>query len=392
MTERVVIVGGGEGAAEVAVRARMSGHRGAITIIGDEPLVPYQRPPLSKAFLAGELAIEKLYARPARTYALAEIELMPGVRVAAIERAAQRIVLEDGRGIAYDRLVLATGGRPRRLPVDGARNVCYLRTIADAERLRDHLRPGRRLVIIGGGYVGLEVASLAIGMGVSVTVLEALPRILARVTAPVVSRFYERLHRSAGVDLRTDSPVAGFSFSPDGAVKAVVCSDGAQVAADAVLIGIGLIPNDELARDAGLDVDDGIVVDSCCVTSDPQILAVGDCTRHPCAYLGRAVRLESVPSTLAQARSAASGLCGIPRANDAVPWFWSDQYDVKLQMAGLSAGHDEVVVRGDPATRSFAALYLRDGRLIAADAINRPREFGHLRQLIGTMLEDAEAA
>jgi 3-phenylpropionate/trans-cinnamate dioxygenase ferredoxin reductase subunit len=386
MTERVVIVGGGEGAAEVAARARMGGHRGPITIIGEEPLPPYQRPPLSKAFLAGEVEVEKLYARPLRTYALAEIELISGVRVEAVERGDHRVVLDNGRRIAYDRLVLATGGRPRVLDVPGAENAHYLRTVADARRLRVHLRPGRRIAIVGGGYVGLEVAAAAVKMGAAVTVLEALPRVLARVTAPVVSAFYERVHRQAGVDLRTEMPVVGFERG------GVVCADGTLVPADVVLVGIGLVPAAELACEAGLAVDDGIVVDANCRTSDPDILAVGDCTNHPCVYLGRRVRLESVPSTLAQARSAASVLCGNPRANEAIPWFWSDQYDVKLQMAGLSAGYDELVVRGDPAERSFMALYLREGRLIAADAINQPREFGQLRKLVGSQFEEAQAA
>jgi 3-phenylpropionate/trans-cinnamate dioxygenase ferredoxin reductase subunit len=388
MPARVVIVGGGEGAAEVAAGLRMGGYGGRVTIVGEEPVAPYQRPPLSKAFLAGEVGLEKLYARAPRMYVLADIELASGVRVRAIERGDRRVVLEDGRRLAYDRLVLATGGRARRLSADGAEaayrapNVHELRTVDDARRLRAELRPGRRLVIVGGGYVGLEVAATAIRLGATVTVLEALPRVLARVTAPAVSAFYEQVHCSAGVDVRTDSPVAAFRLGARDSVEGVVCADGTYVAADAIVIGVGLTPNVELALDAGLAVEDGIAVDSCCRTSDPDILAVGDCTSHPCAYLGRRVRLESVPSTMAQARAAASELCGNPRPNVAVPWFWSDQYDLKLQMVGLSAVHDEMVLRGDPAARSFLALYLRDGRLIAADAVCRPREFGQARKLI----------
>lgn len=397
MSGRVVIVGAGEGAAEVAACLRTGGYDGPVTIVGEEPALPYQRPPLSKRFLGGELGEEKLDWRPPETYRSSDIELMLGVRVESIERAEQRVVLADGRRLRYDRLVLATGGRPRRLTLAdagvayAAANVHELRTIEDARRLRDRLASGAQLVVIGGGYIGLEAAATAVGIGASVTVLEALPRVLARVTAPVVSAFYEQVHLSAGVDVRTKTSVVGFSIA-SGEVDAVLCQDGSRIAADAVLVGIGIVPNVELALQAGLGVDDGILVDSVCRTSDPAILAIGDCTNHPCAYIDRRVRLESEPSTLAQARCAASLLCGIVRPHTAVPWFWSDQYDLKLQTVGLGAGHDQLVLRGDPEESSFLAFYLREGSIIAADAVSRPRDFGQLRKLVSTGAQPGAAA
>jgi 3-phenylpropionate/trans-cinnamate dioxygenase ferredoxin reductase component len=386
---RVVIVGGGEGGAEVAACLRKAGYDGPVTIVGEEPQLPYQRPPLSKRFLSGELSEEKLHWTPPETYDASDIELILGARAESIERAEQRVVLADGRRLRYDRLVLATGGRPRRLTLANvehayaAANVHELRTIEDARRLRDRLRSGAQLVVIGGGYIGLEVAATAVRMGAHVTVLEALPRVLARVTAPVVSAFYQEVHRSAGVDVRTNASVVGFSIA-SGEVDAVVCQDGTRIPADAVLVGIGIVPNVELAARAGLAVDDGILVGSDCRTSDPAILAIGDCTNHPCTYVDRRVRLESEPSTLAQARCAASLLCRTVRPHTAIPWFWSDQYDLTLQTVGLGSGHDQLVLRGDPAERSFLAFYLRNGKLIAADAISRPREFSQLRKLLST--------
>jgi 3-phenylpropionate/trans-cinnamate dioxygenase ferredoxin reductase subunit len=262
-------------------------------------------------------------------------------------------------------------------------NFRYVRTIGDIDQLRRHMEPGLRLVIIGGGYIGLEVAALAIKREMQVTVLEALPRVLARVTAPEISAFYERIHRAAGVDIRTGVEVTGFEFDQSKeAVSGVLCGDGTRVPADVVIAGIGLIPNTELAQSAGLAVENGIVVDEFTRTSDPDIYSAGDCTNHPSTLYGRRVRLESVPNAVEQARVAAAALCGKQRPHGAVPWFWSDQYHFKLQMVGLSQGHDDLVVRGSTDNESFAAFYLRQGKMISADTVNRPQEFMIAKRLV----------
>jgi 3-phenylpropionate/trans-cinnamate dioxygenase ferredoxin reductase subunit len=331
--------------------------------------------------------VDSLLLKPQSTYDTVGITTLLGQRVERIDRSAHTLALADGRTLPYEHLVLATGGRPRRLPAVGieraeqAPNFHYLRTIDDVRRIHAHMRPGQRLAIVGGGYVGLEVAAVARKRGMQVTVLEAQARVLARVTAPEVSAFYERVHREAGVHLITQAVVEEILFAPDGAtVCGLRCRDGSVIEADAVIAGIGLVPNVELARDAGLDEQDGILVDACCRTSDPFILAVGDCTRHPSAYAGKLLRLESVPNAVEQARTAAATLTGTLKSYDAVPWFWSEQYDLRLQMAGLSQGYDQTVVRGSTAGRSFSVFYLQAGRLIAADAVSRPAEFMLARQ------------
>lgn len=387
--ETYCIVGAGQGGCELALSLRQQGCTGAIVLFGDEGHPPYQRPPLSKAYLKGEVQETSLRLRQPAAYERASIELVLDTRVTHIDRQTKTIVLANGIERAYGKLGLATGGRPRRLATpDGERaeragNFHYLRTIDDVRSIRTHFAPGRRLVIIGGGYVGLEVAASALACNLSVTVLETLPRVLARVTAPEVSSFYERVHREAGVDLRTATEVRGFEFSPgDGAITAVCCSDGSSIATDLVIVGIGLVPNTELAQAAGLAVDNGIVVDEYARTSDPDIVAAGDCANYPDAISGRRVRLESVPNAIEQARSAAASLVGVQRPHAAVPWFWSDQYDLKLQIAGLSGGYDQVVLRGSTGGRSFAAFYLQEQRLIACDAVNRPQEFMMAKRLL----------
>ncbi len=378
----LLIVGAGHAAGELATSARNEGWVGRIVMIGEEPHLPYQRPPLSKAFLAGEVAVEGLLLKPQATYDKAGVEFIGAARVTQIDRANKRVVLADGRTLAYDKLALTTGGRARRLTVDGAAqaesvsNFHYLRTLADVSRIRPQFTAGMRLVIIGGGYVGLEVAAVAVKHKLQVTVLESFPRVLARVTAPEVSAFYEQVHRAAGVELRTGVTVNGFEFDPSGdAVSAVVCGDGTKVAADLVIVGVGLVPNVELAEAAGLKVDNGIFIDEGCRTSDPDIVAAGDCTSQFNTYADRVLRLESVPSALEQARTAAASLNGKTRAQNHVPWFWSDQYDLKLQMVGLSQGYDQLVLRGKPDNRSFAAFYLKQGRVISVDVVNRPPDF-----------------
>jgi 3-phenylpropionate/trans-cinnamate dioxygenase ferredoxin reductase subunit len=338
---------------------------------------------LSKTYLAGETGAEGLLIKPAATYEKAGTELLVPLKVQSVDRAAHRILLSDGREQHYDKLVLATGGRPRRLTLPGAdaSNILYLRTLDDIDAIRKEFRPDRRLVIVGGGYIGLEIASVAIKHGLNVTVLESAPRVLARVTSPKMSAFYERVHREAGVDLRTNVKLQGFEQVADRAVAALL-DDGTRIDLDFVVAGIGLLPNVELAEAAGLEVTDGIVVDKYARSSDPDILAAGDCANHPSAWAGRRLRLESVPNAMEQARTVAATICGKLQPYNSVPWFWSDQYDLKLQMVGLCGGYDEVVVRGRPAENSFCMFYLRGGVIIAAETVNRSSEFMVAKRLV----------
>lgn len=387
-SDTLLIVGAGQAGAELALTSRQLGWAGPIVMIGDETQLPYHRPPLSKSFLDGAATAESLAMRPQAAYHKAGIALRLDVRVTAVDRAARQVTLDDGSTLAYGKLALCTGGRPRPLVASGLpadrppTNLYTLRTQRDADAIRAHLRVGSQLVIIGGGYVGLEVAASARKRGAFVTVLEAQPRVLARVAGPVLSAFYEEVHRSAGVDLRTGVTVDRFECNESGAVQAIVCADGQRLSADCVVVGIGMVPNVELAESAGLLVDRGIVVDELSVSSDPDIVAAGDCTSHDHALYGRRIRLESVPNALEQARSAASALCGKPKPNRAVPWFWSDQYELKLQMVGLSEGYEHCVLRGSPASRQFIALYLKAGVMIAADAVNRPADFMVAKRLV----------
>lgn len=376
----LVIVGAGHAGSELAVSARQSGWAGGITLIGDETSLPYQRPPLSKAWLAGKVDAEGLLLRPRSAYEAAKVQLRGGVRMESIDRVARRIVLEGGEILEYDKLALCTGGRPRPLscaglvPGEKPKNLHYLRSIADAEGIRGQLKPGARVLIVGGGYVGLEVAASARGLGAEVTLLELQSRVLARVAGPEVSTFYEHLHRHAGVDLRTGAEVAAVEVD-DGAIRTVVCRDGTRLVVDLVIAGLGMLVNNEAARAAGLAEEGGIPVDELSRTRDPHIVAAGDCTLQFSSLYGRELRIESVPNALEQARAAASWLGGKPKPNRAVPWFWSDQYALKLQMAGLSQGYDRCVLRGDPSTQSFSAFYLLGNRLLAMDAVNRPADF-----------------
>lgn len=383
-SETTLIVGAGEAGGEAAMILRNFGYEGRIVLIGDEPHLPYKRPPLSKTFLAGEAALETLVVRPAAAFEKARIETMIGRQVRSIDRTSHRVTLDDGTTLPYTKLVLATGGRARLLAVPGASssNVFHLRNIADVEAIRAEFAPGKRLVIIGGGYVGLEVAAVAVKLGLQVTVLESLPRVLSRVTAPEMSAFYERTHSTAGVDLRTSVKLDRFETS-GGRATAAMLADGISIPLDLVVVGIGLIPNTELAAEAGLEVGDGIIVDEYARTSDPDIVACGDCTNHPNALLGRRLRLESVPNANEQARVAAGTLAGKPVPYASIPWFWSDQYDLKLQMAGLSQGYDRIIIRGSPESNSFVMFYLDpDNRVIAADAVNRLGEFLAAKRLV----------
>ena len=375
MSDHLVIVGGGQAAAQAVQSLRQQNFPGAITLLGDEPYPPYQRPPLSKKYFAGELPRERLLLRPAAFYAEKGVALELGARVEEIEPAARRVRLRDGRTIAYDRLLLATGSRARVCPVPGADlpGVHYLRTIADVDAIIATLAPGARVLLVGAGYIGLEVAASARQRGFDVTVLEAADRVMSRTVSTEVSAFYEASHRAAGVAIHCGAGVK--AFRGPSRVTAVETTDGRSFACDIAIVGIGIEPNIELAANAGLQCSNGIVVDELARTADPHIVAAGDCTNHPHPLLERRVRLESVPNAIHQAKVAAGTLLGLPTPYSEVPWFWSDQYDLKLQIAGLSTGYDEVVVRGDPAARSFAASNRKAGHLLAANAVNSPREF-----------------
>lgn len=383
MDEHFVIIGAGQAAAQAVQTLRQKNFPGRLTVIGDEPYPPYQRPPLSKKYLAGELARERLYLKPMSFYEDKDVALELGVRAEGLETASSTVRLDDGRTITYDRLLLATGSRVRRLPIPGndLAGVHYVRTIADADAIMEAIAPGKRLVIVGAGYIGLEVAAVAVQRGLHVTVLEAMDRVMARVVSPEVSRFYADYHLAAGASIHCDAVVA--RFSGEQRVASVETEQGERFPCDLVIVGIGIEPHGELARAAGLAFDDGIVVDEFACTEDPHVLAAGDCTNHPNALTGTRVRLESVHNAIEQAKTAASTMLGEPKAYDDVPWFWSDQYDLKLQIAGLSHGFDEIVIRGTPQDNSFAVLYLKAGTLIAVEAVNSPREFMLGRKLIG---------
>ncbi|MDJ0419726.1 NAD(P)/FAD-dependent oxidoreductase [Rhodococcus opacus] len=389
MSDRhLLVIGNGCGGTEAAFAARTSGWEGPITLLGDERFQPYHRPPLSKAYLKGEVAAESLHLRGAVAYEKNQITVHAGHHAREIDREHRKVAMSDGTEIGYDELVLATGGRPRTLPVADAlpqkpSNLYYLRTRADADALRGELQPQRTVVIVGAGYIGLEVAAAAVKAGMTVIVLEAASRVLARVTAQPVSEYYESVHREAGVNIVTDCLVEGLETTREGGrIEAVRCSDGTRLAADLVIVGIGLIPNSELAAAAGLEVDDGIVVDDDLRTTDPHIMAVGDCVRQYSHLYDRYVRVESVPNALEQARKAAAVLCDKPTRPNGAPWFWSDQYDLNLKMVGLSEGYDRLVIRGRPDDRSFSAFYVVGDRVLAVDTINRPADFNISKRLI----------
>jgi 3-phenylpropionate/trans-cinnamate dioxygenase ferredoxin reductase subunit len=351
-------------------------------LIGEEAWLPYQRPPLSKKFLAGELPAERLYFKPAEFYDAPDIDVRLQTRITAVDRGRRSVVAANGECIAYDTLVLATGSRVRRLQVPGSdlQGVHYLRGIDDVSRIRADLGSAGHVVILGAVYIGLEVSAVTRELGHDVSVIEMADRVMSRVVSPAVSNFYEAEHESRGVRLLLSTALE--AFEGDTRVNAVRTNDGRSIPADVVVAGIGIVPNTELAAAAGLAVDNGIVVDSHCRTADEVIYAIGDCTSHPNSIYGRRVRLESVHNALEQAKTAAANICGETVEYSQVPWFWSDQYDLKLQIAGLSEGYDEVVLRGAPASRSFSCLYLRDGVLIACDAINAPRDFVQSKALI----------
>lgn len=382
MSDSVVVIGAGQAASQLVASLRTEGFTGAITLIGDEKHLPYQRPPLSKAFLKGEITADRLFIKPREFYGEANCTLHLGRSATAVDRKARQVTLDDGTRISYSRLVFATGSRVRKLPIPGADlpGCYYLRGIDDVDLLRPRMTPGARLAIIGAGYIGLEVAAVAVKRGLKVSVIEAMPRVLARAASPQISAFFEDEHRKAGVDLRCY--VRTESIAQTGDMLAVSTSSGI-IPADFILVGVGILPNVELAKEAGLEVDNGIVVNQFAQTEDPNVFALGDCANLPNSFAqnGR-VRLESVQNAIDQAKHAALAIVGKSKPYDEVPWFWSDQFDLKLQIAGLSTPADQIVLRGDPASRSFAAFHLQDGTVTAVEAVNAAPEYMMGRRII----------
>ena len=390
-----VIVGASHAGTQLALSLRQGGWKGRIVLAGDESANPYQRPPLSKDLLSGVKSAEQIPIRPVTVLEHAGVELRLGQRAISIDRAAKTVTFADGEKLNYDKLALTLGAYPATVPLTGVdkHGVYYLRNLADVEQIRPYIGEGKSAVIVGGGYIGLEAGSVLRRTGMRVTVLEALSRVLRRVTAPVVSAFYERLHDEEGVRIVTGSLVT--SIEGDVRVERVFCADGSEFDANLVIIAVGVLPQTELAERAGLDVEDGILVDEYTRTSDPDIVAAGDCTRHYNPIYRRRVRLESVQNAVDQAKTAAAALNGKLEPYHALPWFWSDQYDVKLRIAGLSQGYDNIVVRGNPEEgRSFAVFYFLGNRLLAVDAINRPGEFMLGKKLLahGTVIDKARLA
>lgn len=383
--KRVIIIGAGQAGGETAQRLRQGGFAGDITLIGEEPYAPYQRPPLSKKYLAGELDMDRLLLRPASVYGEENIALLTSLKAVWIDRASKKVRVEGGRELSYDALVLATGSRPRKLPLAGAdlAGVFTLRTAADIDAMKPHFVKGKKLVVIGAGYIGLEAAAVARQLGLDVTVVETAVRPLARVTSPEVAGFFLDEHTRQGVRFVLGGQPALIKGSDH--VTAVGLTDGTEIPADIVLAGIGVNPEMTLASQCGLTTENGIITDAQCRTSDPNIFAIGDCAARPISFFdNRLCRLESVHNAIEGAKIVAAAITGgKPPALEA-PWFWSDQYDLKLQIAGLFNGYDHIVFRGVMTDRAFAAFYYQGEKLIAVDAVNKPAEYLGAKMLIQT--------
>jgi 3-phenylpropionate/trans-cinnamate dioxygenase ferredoxin reductase component len=377
----LVIVGAGQAAATAVEHVRREGYADGIVLVGDEGELPYQRPPLSKKYLAGELPAERVAVKALPFYETAKVELRLGVRASALDAKARRLTLADGSQLHFDALLLATGARARRIEVEGAQlpGIHYLRSKADADAIRAEFPKAKRVVVVGAGYIGLEVAATCRSLGLEVTVLELAERVMNRVVAPELSAFYAAEHARAGVDIRLGTGLQGFVGRER--VQAVATGHG-EIAADLVIVGIGVVPNVELAKGAGLELADGIAIDANCRSSHSAIYAAGDCASQVSARYGRRVRLESVDNAFEQAKTAAANIAGREHAHDKIPWFWSDQFDLKLLIVGLSAGHDRVIVRGDPARRAFSLCYLAGNELLALDAVNVPKDYMAAKTLI----------
>lgn len=382
MSEAVVVIGAGQAAAQLAASLRQGGFGAPIVVIGDEPYPPYQRPPLSKKFLIERPAPDSLYLRAPGFWDEQKVTLMLGTPVAAVDAAARRVMLADGRAIDFGILALATGTRARALPLPGADlpGVFSVRKIDDIRQLRPALDDARRAVIVGAGYIGLEVAAGMRAEGREVTLLEAEDRVMKRVTGRAISDFFDAFHRARGVDLRLGARLA--AITGEARATGVRLADGAEIAADLVLVATGAKVNDEIAAAAGIACEDGILVDECAATNVAGVYAIGDCARFPSRRYGRRIRLECVQNAIDQAKAAAAAMLGKGERYDPVPWFWSDQYDLKLQIAGLMDGHDQADTIGDPASARFSVEYRKAGRLIAVDAVNDGRAYMTARRRI----------
>ncbi|MBJ7438558.1 MAG: oxidoreductase [Sphingopyxis sp.] len=384
----VVIVGAGHGGAQVAIMLRTQKFAGSIAIIGDEPELPYERPPLSKEYFAGEKEFERIQLRPAKYWDEREVTMRLGTRVVSVDPVGHNVTTDGGARISYGKLVWATGGSPRMLPIPGGNlfGVQGVRTRADADAMKAASETAGQIVVIGGGYIGLEAAAVLRKADKKVVLLEALDRVLARVAGTELSRFYEREHREHGVDLRLG--VAVEAIEGDTHVTGVRLADGEVIAADLVIVGIGIVPAVEPLIVAGAEGGNGVLVDRLCKTSLPDIYAIGDCAAHENDYAeGVVIRLESVQNANDQANVVAKGIVGDEAPYHAIPWFWSNQYDLKLQTAGLSTGHDRAVMRGDPGTRSFSVVYLKAGRVIAIDCVNATKDYVQGRMIVTARLE-----
>ncbi|SNB64935.1 3-phenylpropionate/trans-cinnamate dioxygenase ferredoxin reductase subunit [Arboricoccus pini] len=379
----IIIIGSGQGGYQMAASLRDEGFDGRLLLIGDEPGFPYQRPPLSKAYLTGKTVEEALRLRPPAYYADKKIELIEGRRATAIDRAARRVVLNDGQSLVYDELVLATGARNRTLHVPGhdLDGIFYLRTLADAQSLKGSMAGISRAVVIGAGFIGLEFAAVARAAGIDVTVVEATTRPLGRALSPITSQYFVDAHEAWGTRFVLGTGISHFD-GVGGQVTHVVTQDGQQLAADLVLVGIGVLPNQELAAEAGLACENGIVVNQFLRTEDPHVSAIGDCCLYPSFFAAGPTRLESVQNAVDQARNVAARLMGRPTPYAGIPWFWSDQGDLKLQIVGLTGGHDSAVVRGDPAGRKFSVFCFGNGRLLGIESINQAGDHMAGRKLL----------
>lgn len=384
----VVIVGAGHGGAQVAVSLRTQKFEGSIAIIGDEPELPYERPPLSKEYFAGEKEFERIQIRPAKYWDEREVTMLLGTRVVSVDPAAHIVTTDAGETIGYGKLVWATGGSPRMLPIPGGDlpGVQGVRTRADADAMKAASESAAQVVVIGGGYIGLEAAAVLRKAGKPVVLLEALDRVLARVAGEDLSRFYEKEHRDHGVDLRLGVQVE--AIEGEAHATGVRLASGEVIPADLVIVGIGIVPATGPLIAAGATGGNGVLVDHHCRTSLPDIYAIGDCAAHENDFAeGAVIRLESVQNANDQANVVAKGICGDEARYHAIPWFWSNQYDLKLQTAGLSTGHDQTVLRGDPASRSFSVVYLKAGKVIALDCVNATKDYVQGRMLVTAGLQ-----
>jgi len=372
---RIVVLGGGQAGAQAVETLRREGYLGDLVMVSEEPHLPYQRPPLSKKYLSGELTEERLWFHHQSFYDEHKISLRLGLRAEKVEALARAVILSSGERLQYDRLLMCTGALPRRINLPGSElsGIRYLRGLEDIPAIRSAMIPGARVLIIGGGYIGLETAATARKLDCQVTVVEMANRVMNRVVAPSVSAYFESEHRMHGVNIVCNMQIQ--RLEGDGGIERVLCADGSCFNVDLIVVGIGAIPSTQLAVEAGLECDNGIVVDQFCRTSDPAIFAAGDCTNHPSLRFDTRVRLESVDNAFEQAKAAAKNMLGRPVMHDRVPWFWSDQFDNKLLVVGLSQGYDQQVLRGDPATRCFSVCYLHGGELLAVEAVNSPKDY-----------------